>query len=179
MLEIEVPPNEAWTGEEFINFKGQKLELEHSLVSISKWESKWEKPFIKSGRKDVLTTEEFKDYIRCMTINKNVDPQTYEMLTRDNYQKIGDYINAKMTATNMIDHDKGGRQQITSEVIYCWMITLGIPFECQKWHLNRLLALIKVCNRYNTPDKKMSKKDALSRAAAINAANRAKYHSKG
>lgn len=180
MLQITIPSTELWDEqkEEFVYTKEKTLQLEHSLVSISKWESKWNKSFLSSKEK---TTEEIIDYIRCMTITQNVDPEVYTRLPNRTIQEIYDYINAPMTATVFSDTGRkgGNRDVITSELIYYWMIALNIPFECQKWHLNRLLTLIRVCEIKNAPPKKMSKRETMSRNAALNAARRKKYNTKG
>ena len=181
MLEITIPATELWDeiNEEFIATKEQTLRLEHSLVSLSKWESKWCKPFLSKTNK---TDEEMLDYVRCMTLTQNVPDEVYRCLTDDNIRKIYEYIDAPMTATWFNDDKtkKGtSSEQTTSELIYYWMIALNIPFECQKWHLNRLLTLIRVCNIKNQPPKKMSKRDIMSRNAALNAARRNKLHTKG
>ena len=173
MLTITVPAMELWDecNQEFIFTKGGDLQLEHSLVSLSKWESKWCKPFFSKQEK---TREETIDYIRCMTLTRNVSPNIYRCLTAKNVQDINAYIEAPMTAT-WFTNDKnksGSREQITSELIYYWMIALNIPFECQKWHINRLLTLIKVCSIENQPSKKMSRREIMSRNAALNAARR-------
>ena len=170
MLQIVIPGQEFWDEQkqEFINTKEQVLQLEHSLISLSKWESKWCKVFLSKQEK---TQEETIDYIKCMTITPNVDPEVY----------IEDYIAAPMTATYFSSDNAGksSREQVTSELIYYWMIALNIPFECQKWHLNRLLTLIKVCNIKNQPPKKMSKREIMSRNAALNAARRQQLNTKG
>ena len=181
MLTIDVPISlEGWDDDkqEFVEPKTQRLQLEHSLVSLSKWESKWHKPFYS---KKELTAEELLDYIRCMTLNKNVDSDVYNHLTEKNVKEIKDYIDDPMTATTFSKEDKGrgNGETVTSELIYYWMIASNIPFECQKWHLNRLITLIRVCGVKNTPPKKRSKRDIMSRNAALNAARRAKMHSKG
>ena len=180
MLEITIPATELWDerNEEFITAKEQTLRLEHSLVSLSKWESKWCKPFLSKTNK---TDEEIIDYVRCMTLTQNVPDEVYRCLTDDNIRKINEYIDAPMTATWFHeDKTKGtSREQTTSELIYYWMIALNIPFECQKWHLNRLLTLIRVCNIKNQPPKKMSKRDIMSRNAALNAARRKQLNTKG
>lgn len=161
--------------------KEQTLCLEHSLVSISKWESKWHKPFLS---KDKKTDEELRDYIRCMTISQNIDPKVYQFLTKENFLDVNKYIEDPMTATtfnnkNLPNTPKGTSEFTTSELIYYWMISLEIPFECQRWHLNRLLTLIRICNVKNNPGKKMSKKDIMSNNRALNAARRQRMHSKG
>lgn len=180
MLRITIPAAEFWdeVREEFITTREQTLSLEHSLVSLSKWESKWCKPFLSKERK---TTEETIDYIRCMTLTQNVDPMVYNFLSESNIADVNAYIEAPMTATRIREEGSGPRsnEQITSELIYYWMIALNIPFECQKWHLNRLLTLIRVCNRKNQPPRKMSARQIMSRNAALNAARRSQLNSKG
>ena len=180
MLQIVIPGQEFWDEQkqEFINTKEQVLQLEHSLISLSKWEAKWCKVFLSKQEK---TQEETIDYIKCMTITPNVDPEVYNHLTRENINEIEDYIAAPMTATYFSSDNAGksSREQVTSELIYYWMIALNIPFECQKWHLNRLLTLIKVCNIKNQPPKKMSKREIMSRNAALNAARRQQLKTKG
>ena len=180
MLRITIPATELWdeSKEEFINIKEQTLQLEHSLVSLSKWESKWCKPFLSKQEK---TQEQIIDYVRCMTITQNVNPEIYKYLSRDNLKQINDYIDAPMTATWFSEdkNKKGNNNQITSEIIYYWMITFNIPFECQKWHLNKLMTLIRVCDIKNQPPKKRSQKEIMSRNAALNAARRKRLNSKG
>ena len=185
MLRITVPAveeSELWdeATETFVKNPGvkeQTLQLEHSLISISKWESKWCKPFIS---KDEKTDEETIDYIKCMTINQNVDPSVYDHLTTDNLKDIRDYINAPMTATTVREiRSNNSKEIVTSELIYYWMISLQIPVEFDKWHLNRLMTLIKVFNVKNTPPKKMSRRELMSRNAALNAARRKQLNSKG
>lgn len=168
--------------EEFIPPKFQTIQLEHSLVSLSKWEAKWHKPFLSKTDK---TPEETEDYVRCMTLTQNVDPEIYKHLSAENIRSVNEYIKDPMTATWFSEDrtkskgKKNSGEQITAELIYYWMITLNIPLECQKWHLNRLLTLIRVCNVKNQPSKKMSKKDTIARYAALNAARRKQFNSKG
>ncbi len=181
MLYITVPSVELWdeVKEEFVKTKEQTLQLEHSLVSISKWEAKWRKVFLSKMEK---TYEETIDYIKCMTITQNVSPDTYKYLTKDNIKQINDYISAPMTATWFSEDKSGSRsssEQVTSELIYYWMIAFNIPFECQKWHLNRLLTLIRVCNIKNKPAKKMSRSDIMRRNASLNAARRKQLNTNG
>ena len=181
MLQITVPISpEGWDAEkeEFIAPQTKVLQLEHSLVSLSKWESKWHKPFLAKNNK---TLEETIDYIKCMTITQNVNPNVYEHLTKQDMDMIGKYIDDSMTATFFTEEKmrRTNSEIITSELIYYWMIALNIPFECQKWHLNRLLTLIKVCNIKNQPPRKMSTRDRLSRNAALNEARRKKFNSNG
>lgn len=179
MLKITIPSIEQYdeSTNTFLHTKEQSLQLEHSLVSLSKWESKWKKPFLSKSEK---TFEETIDYIKCMTITQNVDDETYMLITNDHIKQVRDYIEADMTATTFNNDKKStNREIITAEIIYYWMITLNIPFECQKWHLNRLLTLINVCNIKNTPPKKMSKKEIASRNASLNAARKQSLQSKG
>ena len=181
MLQIKVPLNpEGWDEEkqEFIPPKEQILQLEHSLVSLSKWESKWCKPFLTKQEK---TYEETIDYIKCMTLTQNVKPEVYSCLTRENIKQINEYIDAPMTATYISEdkNGKGSREQVTAELIYYWMIALNIPFECQKWHLNRLITLIRVCNVKNQPPKKMSKRELMNRNAALNAVRKKQFNTNG
>lgn len=178
-LVIHISPD-TWDEEkeEFVDGKTQILQLEHSLVSLSKWESNWCKPFLSTGLK---TDEEALDYIKCMTLNRNVDPDIYNYLTSAHIESVNKYIEAPMTATTFTEDKNGKRNReiITSELIYYWMIALNIPSEYQKWHLNRLLTLIRVCNIKNQPQKKMSKREAMSRNAALNAARRKQLNTKG
>lgn len=180
MLTITIPATEMWDekNEKFIDIKECRLQLEHSLVSLSKWESKWCKPFLFTNDK---TAEEIMDYVRCMTLTTNVSPEVYYGLTSENIKAINAYIEAPMTATHFGSEQNGSgkREIVTSELIYYWMIALNIPFECQKWHLNRLLTLIRICNIKNQPAKKMSRKEIISRNAALNAARRKQLGTKG
>lgn len=181
MLTITVPAMEIFVEEtnEFCRTSEQTLTLEHSLISLSKWESKWHKPFLSRGER---TEEETLDYIRCMTITKNVNPIVYNALTLEQIRQIRAYIDDSMTATKFWDSGNGGkagRETITSEIIYYWMVTLQIPFECEKWHLNRLLILIEVCNRKNSPAKKINKREISQMYSSINAQRRKKFGTRG
>jgi hypothetical protein len=179
MLKVMIPTIELFdeTKNEFVYVKEQALQLEHSLVSLSKWESKWCKPFLTKNEK---TIEETIDYIKCMTTTQNVDEKVYDYLPNDVLSQVHDYINAPMTATTFgPEENRKNREIITAEIIYYWMIALNIPFECQKWHLNRLLTLIQVCNIKNAPPKKMSQKQIMSRNTAVNAARRQALHTEG
>ena len=180
MLEIEVPDRDLWdeNKEEFISIKGCTLHLEHSLVSLSKWESKWCKAFLTNREK---TKEERLDYVRCMTLDKHVDPRVYTILTNSNIEKINDYIAAPMTATRFFDEKKAlglKSDVITAELIYYWMVALNIPVEFEKWHLTRLITLIKVCNVKNNP-KKMSRGEIMRRNKSMNAARKMRLNTKG
>lgn len=179
MLQLIIPDLEFFDNhkEEFIITKGQSIQVEHSLVSISKWESKWNKPFLNKKEK---TIQETIDYIKCMTITQNVPDKVYDNLTRDNINSISNYIAAPMSATWFNEtSNKSNREIITSEIIYYWMITYNIPFECQKWHLNRLLTLIRVCSNKSAPEKKMSRAEIISRNRALNNKRRQQLNSKG
>lgn len=180
MLPIVIPEREYFDQQkqQFVYLKEQKLTLEHSLISISKWESKWKKPFLDKADK---TPEESADYIRCMTIGKEVDADVLRWIPQDVYAQINAYISDPMTATWFNERNKkpGPGQVVTSELIYYWMITFHVPMECEKWHLNRLLTLIKVCELKNAPQKKMKRKDIYSRNAALNAARKQKMAANG
>lgn len=179
MLEIEIPSRELYdeNRNEFIKVDGCILQLEHSLLSISKWESKWHKPFLNNKG---LTNEEALDYIRCMTINKNVDPNVYYTLTNSMIEQVSKYIEDPMTATWFNDEKKSrNKEVITSELIYYWMTAFQIPFEVEKWHLNRLLTLIRICSVKQGKQKKMPKKEVMSRNKALNEARRAKMGTMG
>lgn len=180
MLEIIIPGLELYNEEtnEFTCYDDVKLELEHSLISISKWESKWCKPFLSKQDK---TREETIDYIKCMTLTQHVDEEVYDRLSDENFKEINAYINAKMTATwfSKTENEKQNREQVTAELIYYWMIGFNIPLECQKWHLNRLMTLIRVCNEKNKPPKKKSQKEIMNHHKAVNAARRKQHRKKG
>jgi hypothetical protein len=180
MLELVIHEAEYWDEkiEEFIRPADRLIHLEHSLVSISKWESKWCKPFIGKTEK---TSAQIYDYIRCMTLTKNVPDYIYLGLTKSEIQKITEYIDAPMTATwfNTQQENKRSTEVITSEIIYYWMIVQNIPIECQKWHLNRLLTLIKVCELKSKPPKKMGRREMLAQREALNEARLAQFKRKG
>lgn len=179
MLQITIPSVEVYdeTANEFLYTKSQTIKLEHSLISVSKWESKWGKSFLSSRDK---TTEENLDYIRCMTLTQNVDPEIYKYMSEDNLEEIRKYIISPMSATWFSDTNQApSRRIITSEIIYSWMVRYRIPFEAQKWHLNRLLTLIRLCNIDSQPPRKMSQAEIMSRNHALNASRRARLHSKG
>lgn len=174
MLSITIPTSELYDEKNNKVFytKETTIQIEHSLVSISKWEAKYKKPFISDTPK---TNKETIDYIRFMTITQNVDPNIYNYLTQDNIEEIKRYIDDPMTATTVKDNKTGKSEIVTSELIYYWMIASEIPFECQRWHLSRLMTLIRVCSAKNQPSKKMSKNDILKRNSRVNAARRAAH----
>lgn len=180
MLTIIVPETEIYNEltNEFVYTKETQLRLEHSLVSISKWEAKWKIPFF---GKDKKTQEQIVDYVKCMTTTQNVPSQVYLCLSKENFKQIGDYIEDSMTATWFSDNTNRPTSEIvTSELIYYWMTAYNIPFECQKWHINRLLTLIKICGVKNqSSDKKMSRSSVMRQNTALNKARRARSGSKG
>lgn len=178
MLKLQVDETTLWNEKEerFIEIPKTTLQLEHSLVSLSKWESKWHKAFLQTQ----LTTEETLDYVKCMIMNNNVDSNVVYGLSDENILEIKDYISNPMTATWFTDNNKKESSEVvTSEIIYYWMISLQIPFECQKWHLNRLLTLIRVCNEKNAPKKNMSKREIAERNRILNEQRKARYKSRG
>ena len=183
MLSITLPDIELFdeSTNSFTYVKGQTITLEHSLVSISKWESTWKEPFLSDKPK---TKEQTLDYIKCMTITQNVNPLLYKHLSKAVIDKIQNYINDSMTATWFKKTDETNRTRgrvITSELVYYWMIEAGVPMECQKWHLNRLMTLIQVCNEERKaadPNnrKKMNPRDLARSRSALNAQRKAHMH---
>lgn len=182
MLTITVPKKEYVNQDNSITkVKECVLTLEHSLVSISKWEAKFHRSFFGDQQ---MTDEETLYYVKCMTITQNVNPMVYLGLTKEHYDRILKYMEDPMTATWFTEvpgksKNKFAGRTITSEIIYYLMIQYQIPVKFEKWHINRLLVLIRVCNEKSQPTKKMSKKDVMLRNQAINARNRARFHSKG
>ena len=180
MLLLEIPETEFYdeVNNEFIYTDPIVLRLEHSLVSISKWETKWRKPFLTKTPK---TDAETRDYIRCMTLNQHVDQKVYRSLTADMIKKVNDYINLELTATTFSDNKKviPSREVVTSEVIYYMMCAYQIPWEAQKWHLSRLLTLIRIANIKNSPDKKMSKSEIMRRNRELNEARKKRLGTRG
>lgn len=180
MLIITVPGDEHFDEEsqEFVTIGDVVLELEHSLVSLSKWESLVEKPFLGHGEK---TTEEVLKYIEIMIQTPNVPPEIVHRLSQKNFTEINQYIDAKMTATwfSEVGNKQKSREVITAELIYFWMISFNIPFECETWHLNRLFTLIKICNVKNEKPKKMSKSEIAARNRELNAQRKAQLGTRG
>lgn len=185
MLTIEVVMEEAYNEEkkEFVVLHSETLEIEHSLASLSLWESKWKKPFLSEENK---TSEELLDYVRCMVTN-DYSEETIQNLSQKNVSDISEYINERRSATWFSEDEKDTNKNpfhkeiVTSELVYYWMVTLQIPFECQHWNLSRLMTLIQVCNLKNQPEsnKKMSRRELLERNRALNAARRKKLDTKG
>lgn len=188
MLHIVIPGSEYYDEVQnlFIETKPAKLQMEHSLLSIAKWEAKWHKPFYDpSGEK---TEEEWADYFRCMTITQNVDPSIYSSIPLNSRKEIEEYMNDSMTATWFREEEEKTRNKeiITAEIIYWWMFAQEIPLECQKWHINRLLTQIRVCSEKNKElsDPKRGKnrkmtKNSLSNRKALNQRRKARLNSKG
>lgn len=181
MLQLTIPLSpEGWdeVKQEFVEPKTKTIQLEHSLVSLAKWESKWCKAFLSKREK---TPEETLDYIRCMTITQNVHPDVYNHLTQENINQIHDYIDAPMTAVYFPKEEGKGRSRetVTAELIYYWMISLNIPQDYQKWHLNRLINLIRVCSMKNAPPKKMSGRERARYYSQLNDARRKELNSRG
>lgn len=191
MLVITVKATEKWDEKtnRFINLDHDTtLQLEHSLISISRWEAKWKKPYLSNLERFAKTPEEVLDYVKCMTISNNVNPDVYQCLSSENLQAINDYISDPMTATwfsNEPQKPKGKgpimqKEVMTSELMYYYMTEYGISWEAQKWHVNRLLTLLKTFSeKESASGKKMSTRDILKRNSRLNEARRAAMHSKG
>lgn len=171
MLELTVVQAENFDEENnmFVPAKSFVLQLEHSLFSLAKWESREEKPFLGNEKK---STDEVLRYIRDMLVTPGITDQELSLLSSDNLKSINDYINAKMTATTFSELQQRmsplRKEIVTAEIMYHWMVALSIPFETQHWHLNRLITLVKVCNEKNKPagkKRKMTRNMAAERAA--------------
>lgn len=179
MLPITVPSREMYDERTntFFETPCTVLNLEHSLLSLRKWESKWKIPFLSDGER---TQEQSIDYIKCMTLNKGVNPLVYLAIDRNIMNEVQRYIDDPMTATTFSDSKPSSKKQkITAEIIYYWMVSFRIPFEAQKWHLNQLLTLIKVCEIKNAPKKRMSRRDVIAQNKALNEARKRQYGTSG
>lgn len=181
MLRLIVPmSSEGWdeVNQRFVEPETQILELEHSLVSLSKWESKWHKPFYVKKEK---TDEEVLDYIKCMTLTDNINPKIYDHLTMKHIDEIQKYISDSMTATTFPNRNGGtpNRETVTAELIYYWMLKANIPLDRETWHLNRLITLLEVCAVKDTPPKKRGKAEMLRERAALNEARRKQFNTTG
>lgn len=198
MFEITIPGEELWDARraEFTSTKAVTLRLEYSLVSLSKWESKWHIPFFDDSMEK--TPEQMQDFVRCMTVTQGVDPTVYARLTVENLNAIYRYMEDPMTATWFAGEGRPGEKNqngtskrrarrrppgtgkvLTSEVLYSRMFQAGVPIECERWHLNRLMTLIRVCQEEQAPPRKMSRKDALRQRRELNAARMKKYGARG
>lgn len=174
VLDLYVPGKEFWNSElqEFIYTKDITLHLKHSLVSLTRWEQHYKRRFLDDGPKN---EEEYRFYIQCMTLNKDVDPLVYTVLQEDNIKKVTDYLHDSMTATTLPkqNNNRSNSEKLSSELIYYYMSALNIPFECEKWFLNNLIILISIASIKNNPQEKKSK-PSWSSIRALNAARNAK-----
>lgn len=188
MLKISIPPQEIINNDTYdiIQVPGADLTLEHSLVSLKKWEEKWHIPFLKKD--PPKTPEQLRDYVKCMTINsKVVDPIIYDHIPKYIMDEIAAYIENPMTATWFSDRFGNKKPQnealddkiITAELVYYWMICLNIPVEFQKWHFNQLITLIRVCNEENKPPEKRNKREIIDEYKRINEIRKKQYNTKG
>ena len=178
MLRLLVGATESFNDEtnEFVKVDGVVLELEHSLYSLSKWESKYKKPFITSDK----TLEETIDYVRMMVVTPDFPPEIFQKFTQEDFDAVKEYIADPMTATWFSKEGKSKAAEIiTAEVMYYWLVSMQIPFEVQYWHLNRMLTLVKVWNEKQKPQTKMSKADLAARNRQLNAERRAKLGTTG
>lgn len=179
MLSLNVPLSEKFDEESntFIVDDFYTLKLEHSLISLSKWEQKFEKPFLSNDEK---TTNEALTYIKMMAFEE-IPEEIFDKLTQENYQAISEYINAKSTATwfRETNNTPRNREIVTSEIIYFWMTTLGIDMACENWHLNRLFTLIRVVSEKNKPTKKLSRQEIAERNRELNEKRKAQYNTRG
>ena len=181
MLRLTIPSRELWdeSNEMFVHTKPVDIVLEHSLISLSKWESEYKKPFLTKASK---TRKETLDYIRFMTLTQNVPSSVYDQMTNTTIDEVEAYIDDPMTATFFVSSPGStphSREIITAELIYYWMIAFQIPFDRERWHLNRLLTLIRVCNVKNQNPKKRSKGEVLKQNRSLNEARRKKLNTKG
>ena len=187
MLTITIAGSEGWDEEkqEFVKTsKDCTICLEHSLVSMSKWEAKYHRPFLSEDQK---TRKELIYYVKCMTITQNVDDSVYQNISADNLKKVLEYIDDPMSATVFYDYgrkQKRGRiknKVPTTETIYSYMVGLNIDFKCEKWHLNRLLNLIRICSENNQPPnkKRMSNREILERNHSLNKQRQKLLNTKG
>lgn len=179
MLELKVKAFEAFdeTHQEFIKVPSTTLRLEHSLVSLSKWEAKWKVPFFSERKK---SSEQLRDYIRCMAIGQNINPNVFIGLSASDIKKVQEYIAEEHTATTFSDTaNKFSSRIVTSELIYYWMTVYNVPFECQKWNLSRLLTLLRIASIENAPKKKIPTRELMDRNRALNRARRKARHTKG
>ena len=180
MLTIIVPGAEHYDEEqeEFITVGDYVLELEHSLVSLSKWESFYEKPFLGGSDK---TNEEVTYYIECMILTTEYPKGLISRLNKANLETINKYINAKRSATWFTETNNSRNTEIvTSELVYYWMFSATVPLECETWHLNRLFTLLRVFSEKNDPKKKkISRADIARRNEELNAQRRAQLGTSG
>lgn len=177
MLKIRVPGGAFYdeVNNKFIDIPPTVLQLENSLLSIRRWESKWNRSWFDDGPKN---DKERMDYIRCMVVTPNVNPYVFEIMPDDVKRQIEAYKVSPMTATTFGKDNnlkKPKQKFLTAEIVYWWMTEYNIPFECEKWHINQLLTLIRVCSEKKNPPKKMTPKEAREHHRAVNAKRRAKH----
>jgi len=181
-LILHIEPFEGFDSDrnEFVNVKETTLQLEHSLISLKKWEQKYHIPFLDDDNNK--TSEQWIYYIECMNMTQNVDPNVFRYMSVENIKKVTEYIKDPMTATWFTDTKEQGNKKkkevITAEIIYYWMIELNVPIQFEKWHLNQLLTLIRVIN-VKHDNTKMGKKEQAMQRSSLNAQRRAKMHSRG
>ena len=180
MLTIIIEGDESFNEETqtFETVNDVVIELEHSLISLSKWESKYQKPFLSSGEK---TSEEIFGYLKAMIVTPNLDPDVLYKCSQKNIDEIQRYIDSNQSATTFgsMPERRGPGEVITSELIYFWMVSFNIPFDCQYWHLNRLFSLIRICNIKNSKQKKMSRSEIIQRNRELNAKRKAELNTSG
>ncbi len=183
MLRIIVPATELYDEKKNLFYpagKPHELVLEHSLVSLSKWESKWKKPFMVKGEKSIPETV---SYVECMTITQNVNPEVYLHLSEENLRQVAEYIADPMTAAVIHRSQSEGSSSgtfMTAEIFYWKMSMHNIPYDpCQKWHLGRLIALLNVCDEKSSPPKRMGRNEILAQNAALNELRKKEWHTKG
>ena len=179
MLSIKLPENEVFddNAAKFVRQPELVLQLEHSLLSISKWESAYEKPFLKSER---MSQAELLYYIQCMRLDDGHISDLLRLNEKD-FKRIGEYMNAKNSSTTFYEPEESGRSRgetITSELVYYWMVTFQIPFEAETWHFQRLMALIKICSVKNS-NKKVRRRDVAAQNRALNAQRLAQNGGRG
>jgi hypothetical protein len=180
MLTLFIEPIELFNEETqtFQTLDGFELELEHSLVSLSKWESITKVPFLSKTDK---TPEDIRLYIEAMIISPIYPPNAVGRMTQSNIDQVNAYLESSESATTFgtMPEVKGRGETITSELIYYWMVAFNIPFECERWHLNRLFSLIRICNIKNTKPKKMTARQLAERNARLNEERKQKYQTRG
>lgn len=183
MLELKIAASESYNEEtgEFIPMDEVVVRFEHSLVSLSKWESKYKKPFLSDHPEHKKTEEEAADYIRFMVLDE-LDFDLFERIGEEQVREIQQYITDSQTATTFPHEEapnKINRELVTAEIVYYWMVALNVPFETQYWHLNRLITLIQVVNHKNAPPKKRSRASMAEQQRRLNAERKAKYGTNG
>lgn len=186
-LKIKFPKTEYFdeNSQRFITLEPIELRFEHSLYAISKWESVIKKPFFPSNKGDTMTNEELLFYIQCMIMDESFEPK--ELLYRldeETITKLKDYISDNMTATWFNDSRKVNivgkphKEAVTSEMIYYYMFSLGIPIYCEHWPITRLTTLIRIFAVKND-NKPMSRREEAVSRTELNRLRREALHSKG